>query len=210
VNLKPIQAVQTLVSTALVPSAGKTSSSNPHCLTCCRGVILMKTLSFGPWVRGLGLFTFLLCLVGLVGCGSGKATVKGKVTLDGQAITQGKVYINVPSQNNETVSGDINSDGTYTVEKVPTGEAFITIQSPKPIKPQNLGASMTQGRGGKAQGPTQTEAMKDQQQKAEKDYEEKSKTWKAIPMDYSNQQKKKFVFTIEKGTNDINLPMTSK
>jgi hypothetical protein len=77
------------------------------------------------------LFAVALCLAlaALAGCGKGRATVNGKVTLNGKPLTTGTVsFIGGPS---DTGSGHINADGTYAVPDAPLGDCKVTVQTPR-------------------------------------------------------------------------------
>lgn len=75
-------------------------------------------------MRNLFLLAGMICL--LTGCdGGGSSTVSGKVTLDdGSAAPRGAVMIR-----NEAGSfrDAIQSDGTYTIENVPSGEYGVAV-----------------------------------------------------------------------------------
>jgi hypothetical protein len=69
-------------------------------------------------------------VVFLAGCG-GKGTVSGKVTLNGQPLPGGMVYVNSEAPETEAFAaapgGRIQSDGTYRVDNVTTGKARISV-----------------------------------------------------------------------------------
>jgi hypothetical protein len=68
----------------------------------------------------------VLCLLAAAGC-SGPGTVKGKISYKGQALGGGVVVFSVPGKG--SVSADIGEDGSYTVNKCPTGPAKITVET---------------------------------------------------------------------------------
>src|ERR1700687_74789 len=86
---------------------------------------LEKAIMNTTWVnsiriRSLVLVGLCLAVANLSGCVKGKATVTGKVTLNGQSLTAGTVtFIGGP---NRVGSSIINSDGTYTVGDAPIGD----------------------------------------------------------------------------------------
>jgi hypothetical protein len=88
--------------------------------------------------RTIGLFV-LCCsvLAGVVGCGKGRASVKGKVTFNNQPLTAGNIaYI---ASDNRIGTGIIKSDGTYEIKDAPIGETTITVTTPKtPMGPVRL------------------------------------------------------------------------
>jgi hypothetical protein len=67
-----------------------------------------------------------LLLTAAVGCGSGKGTVSGKVTLDGKPLPAGQ--ISFVGAHGQTATADIK-DGQYTVSNVPTGDVKVTVQT---------------------------------------------------------------------------------
>ena len=72
---------------------------------------------------GLGLTVLAMAFL-IVGCGSG-GNVSGKVYLGEKPLTKGMVYFT--GKGNVVVSGDIQSDGSYSVVGVPVGNAKITV-----------------------------------------------------------------------------------
>lgn len=101
-------------------------------------------LSRHPHVRG-GLVTLGL-LVLLVGCGpnyKARATVKGKVTFGGKALTVGSIMFH--GKNNLTGGATIDKDGNYVMNDAPIGDVTITVTVPK--QPQGGIARMKIGPG---------------------------------------------------------------
>lgn len=86
--------------------------------------LLTWTIRSG-WVVGM-----CLGLAVLSGCGS-SGTVSGKITYEGQPLNGGTVTF-ISSQDGKPYSGPIQSDGSYRVEKIPTGKTKITVQVPEP------------------------------------------------------------------------------
>lgn len=66
----------------------------------------------------------------LTGCGSGKAKVHGKVTLNGQAVVWGTVTI--IDKNGEYHQADIDLQGNYELNDIPKGPVKIAVVSPNP------------------------------------------------------------------------------
>jgi len=67
-----------------------------------------------------------LLLAALPACTSGKATVTGKVTYKGTPLTMGEIHIR--AADGTEVSGEIKSDGSYTVANVPPGNHKVEIK----------------------------------------------------------------------------------
>jgi hypothetical protein len=81
----------------------------------------------------------LLCpaLTGVLGCGKGRATVKGKVTFNNVPLSTGTITFN--AADNRVGTGQIKSDGTYVVGDAPIGEVTITVTTPKtPMGPVGM------------------------------------------------------------------------
>src|SRR5262249_46163481 len=88
-----------------------------------------------PFVASLPLLLRLLLALPLilaVGCSSGMATMKGKITYQGRPVTFGSVT--VLDEDSTAHSGLIEPDGTYTVEGVHPGKVTIGVSSPDPRK----------------------------------------------------------------------------
>jgi hypothetical protein len=76
----------------------------------------------------------LLLLLTALGCGSGSATVSGRVTYKGEPLTAGDIIIY--GANGKIDSGPISADGTYAIYKAPVGDVKIAVLTPKPLPPQ--------------------------------------------------------------------------
>ena len=83
--------------------------------------------------RGPTANLLLVCaLLGLMGCGPGSKShsiVKGKVTINGQALNAGTVTFT--TQDNRQGSATISADGTYTMGDAPQGDVTITVAVPQ-------------------------------------------------------------------------------
>jgi hypothetical protein len=78
-----------------------------------------------PWLAGL-------LVAASCGCGSGTATVSGKVTYKDRPVTYGSVIF--VGADDKSGSAAINPDGSYTASGVPPGEARIAVISRAPSK----------------------------------------------------------------------------
>jgi hypothetical protein len=67
-----------------------------------------------------------LLYVTAVGCGPGKSTVTGKVTLDGKPLSAGTIVF-IPARG-PAVSAEVKG-GQYSVAGVPNGEAKVTVDN---------------------------------------------------------------------------------
>ncbi len=69
-----------------------------------------------------------LLVLGVVGCGGGKADVTGKVTLNNQPIPWGRITFVSEAGNKPAISSPIRN-GTFTIKDCPVGKAKISIES---------------------------------------------------------------------------------
>jgi hypothetical protein len=75
--------------------------------------------------RPSGCLLFLLALL-LSGCGSGKGTVTGRLTVGGKPVTAG-AYVTIFAPTGESALGNVDKDGNYTIENAPLGQVKITV-----------------------------------------------------------------------------------
>jgi hypothetical protein len=78
-------------------------------------------------LRCLQLVGVASLLLLLAGCG-GTGTVSGKVKVNGELVTAGTVTF--LTEDDKLLQGNIGSDGSYTVEKVPPGTVKIGVYAP--------------------------------------------------------------------------------
>jgi hypothetical protein len=74
----------------------------------------------------------VVALLAASGCGGNNATMSGKVTYKGRAVTSGSVVVLNPD--NTASKGEIQPDGTYTVSDVARGHVKIGVLSAEPSK----------------------------------------------------------------------------
>src|SRR5438132_3725963 len=85
-------------------------------------------VSLSPCLLVRSALTITL-LTPIVGCG-GKGDVSGQVTFKGKPLVFGTVQFEA---NDKTFKqGNINRDGTYSIDGVPVGEAKVAVNSPNP------------------------------------------------------------------------------
>jgi len=132
----------------------------------------------------------LLAVLGLGGCGDGKASVGGKVTYKNRPVVTGTVIVAGPD--GVQVAGVINPDGTYAVEGVKAGAVKIGVFSPNPS------ASRDGGRGGAAT----SRLNRGTEQKVD------PKDWVPLPQKYAEPDTSGLAATLKPGsqTHDIDLP----
>src|SRR5262249_15289796 len=86
-------------------------------------------------LRRVGCLTSaLLVLLTALGCGSGSATVSGRVTYQGEPLTAGDLIIY--GANGQIQSGQISADGTYAIYKAPVGDVKMAVLTPKDLPAQ--------------------------------------------------------------------------
>ncbi len=71
----------------------------------------------------------LAVAIGAAGCGRSVGTVTGKVTYKGQPLKGGVVSFTPADGKGPPVPATIAEDGSYTAEKVPTGEMHVTVDN---------------------------------------------------------------------------------
>ncbi len=81
-----------------------------------------------PRTSGLVLLGLLPLLLG---CGRGWGNVSGTVRYKGNPLPNGTITFY--DEKNQAVSGHIESDGKYTVNKVAVGKVKITVTAPMPV-----------------------------------------------------------------------------
>jgi hypothetical protein len=182
----------------------------------------MKTFQMKFPARSVCLLVSLL-LVGVVGCGGAKkGKVEGKVTYDGKRVTFGKVNF-IPKGKGTAVTAEIDSEGHYSVDKVPVGEVTITVETGKlEAKMRELTQQIAQ-MGSVGQIPKDaTSRMKKDQKAPEidtggdertnrlkdlKEQLEKIKKGVEVPEAYSKAETSGVTYTVETGdqTHDIEL-----
>jgi hypothetical protein len=81
--------------------------------------------------RKVGRLLLLVALAVLCGCGR-TAKITGKVTYQGRPVVYGSVIF--LSADKTVRSCIIESDGSYSIEGVPTGEVKVSVASPNPSR----------------------------------------------------------------------------
>jgi hypothetical protein len=135
-------------------------------------------------------------VLGTAGCGGvSKATVTGKVSYNGKVLKGGYVtFIHA----NRTVSGQINQDGTYTIEDIPTGAVKICVATSHLSTKNRTGpASYAPPKGAEAAGGDYTPP----------DRGAAARRYTEIPAKYEKEGTSDLTYTVEGGqtTYDIKL-----
>lgn len=123
-----------------------------------------------------------LLAVAIAGCG-GRGDVTGKVTYQGKPLVWGTVQFE--GSDNLVKSGNINSDGTFTVRGVATGEAKAAVSSINPA------SSDFQLRGPQAKAQARPEV----------------KGWFKIPEKYDTPFGSGLTYEIKRGENKIDIDL---
>jgi hypothetical protein len=118
------------------------------------------------------------------GCG-GRGDVSGKVTYQGKPLVWGTVQFE--GSDGLVKQGNINSDGTYSVREVATGEAQVAVSS---INPKSSDFQPRQAEG-RPPPPPRPEV----------------KGWFPIPDKYDTPHKSGLVYTIKSGPNTIDIDL---
>lgn len=169
-------------------------------------------------LRSSFLIGALAVLLGAVnGCGGGKGTVSGKVTLDGKPLPAGKIGF-VPSKG-VGASGEIK-DGQYSVSGVPAGDMKVTVET-KSIKSKidelssavrlsvrssqpPPGVKMPEG----AKKALEEERKRDEEMKQE--LKELRAAYRQIPEKYSKADSSGLTLKVKGGTNNFDVSLSSK
>jgi hypothetical protein len=114
--------------------------------------------------------------------------VSGKVTFQGKAVRSGSVLF--VGSDSLAYYGQITDAGTYTVEKVPTGLAKISVSSPDP-------KAAGRRRGAEDPGVPQ----RGEEVRAE------VKGWFALPDDVGDPTKSKLSFDVRAGANSHDIEL---
>jgi hypothetical protein len=143
----------------------------------------------------------LLCAAALVlvaalaasGCGSSKtASVSGKVTYRGRAVTSGTVT--VISQDGTVVgSGAIQADGSFTIARAPTGAIRVAVDNPVPPGLTRSGMAVPAGM-----------SPDDPEIKAAR---EQARTFVPIPARYADPKQSGLTAALKGGKNDLPLDL---
>ncbi len=154
----------------------------------------MSDLSVVRHMHRASAILFLLLLMPLVGCGRSKGTLSGKVTYRGAPLPGGTITI-VPEKGNaaQTMSGKIESNGTYSVANVPAGAVKVSIRvsEPTPFAEARIPPSEIAAKGNEAFKPPANSAQPTVR----------------LPLEYSDPDKSGLRYTINGGaqSQDIDL-----
>jgi hypothetical protein len=129
----------------------------------------------------------------LAGCGgSSQSTVTGKVSYKGQPLKGGTVTI-IP-QSGGIASTTIGEDGSYKIDKVPTGPAKVTVDT-KSLRP----ASKNQSFGPYAKAPKDITTPGNQQGDPSR--------YVQIPDQYADPDSSDLTLTVKKGAQQFDIDL---
>lgn len=173
--------------------------------------------------RSLFLGTLALLVPLAVGCGKGKGTVSGTVTLDGQPLPAGTINF-LPSKG--PGAGGSIEDGKYSVANVPAGTMTVTVETDSIKEQMDALAKASQGTpvmgSGSRNLPPQMlakmpedarkkwEEGKKQAEEAPKKLKELQAKYRPIPDKYSKAESSGLTFEVKAGPNTIEVPLSSK
>lgn len=129
--------------------------------------------------------TATLLALAAIGCG-GYGDVSGKVTYKGKALVWGTVQFE--GSDNMIRQGNINSDGTYEISHVATGEAKVAVSS---INPKSSDFQLRRPQEGGPRANPRPEV----------------KGWFPIPEKYDRPYKSGLTYTIKSGENQIDIDL---
>jgi hypothetical protein len=142
--------------------------------------------------RGVRLILGLLLVLAAAatGCpGGGRAKVRGKVTYKGTPLTMGKVIL-VSEDGKVQDTAPIQPDGTFEMDKAPTGKVKVGVANPPPL--------------GAPGGPPLTGSPNDEETKQARAIASK---FVPSPQKYTDPDKSNLTATVNAGSNELNLDL---
>lgn len=125
--------------------------------------------------RSVGLGLMIAC----TGCGPSYGDVRGTVTLNGKPVTKGIVIF--LDETNLPYSGEIQPDGTYSIQKIPAGPVKVYAYT----RPPSSATLRTRDPAAPAEKPGPDD----------------------IPAKYANPETSGLSTTIKSGSNEFNLAL---
>lgn len=158
-----------------------------------------------------------LWVASAVGCGGGKATVTGKVTIDGKPLPAGRISF-VPSKGGAGVGADIK-DGQYTVEKVPVGSVKVTVETTT-IKTKIDALTVAAQQFARSQPPPNAKVPENAKQSLEEERKEAEKKnqelkdlrtkYVPVPEKYGKDNETPITTEVKPGTNTFDVTLQSR
>jgi hypothetical protein len=161
----------------------------------------------GPLRRILAVAA--LALLTLSGCGR-TGTVTGKVTLDGQPLKAGTVAFSSADGKKRTSSAPI-TDGQFTLTKVPTGPGTFTVNTSEVSDYLEKTERAAHPPGTEKMKPAERQQIQQTFQKElTPDMEKRFKGAQLVPPKYANPKTSGLTFTVQSGSQNHDLPLTSQ
>jgi hypothetical protein len=153
-----------------------------------------------PKPSRLILFLALAGASAVAGCGGSTGTVTGSVTYQGRPLKGGTVMFTPAGGGTSPVAVIINEDGSYTAEKVPVGEATITVDT----------AFLRPPPGGGMGGSPKYEPPKEAQgsnYKPPSDLGANARRYVPIPAKYANPAASGLTYKVTSGSQKHDIPL---
>jgi hypothetical protein len=159
-------------------------------------------MGLGRWAVSLALGV----VVGAAGCavgGSSTGTVTGKVTYKGGPVKGGNVYFFVDDKNPGV--GEIQEDGTYKAERVPVGNAKVSVDTESMKPPMGMPAAAAKKYTAPPPDPkVKTEAY------VPPDPGERAKRYVKIPEKYIDPERSGLTYTVKTGSQEFNIEISDR
>ena len=136
----------------------------------------------------------VLVSLSTAGCGSSTGKISGKVYYQNTLVTGGTVSF--VSADKSSQMAEIKEDGSYTVPRVPVGEATICVET-QSFKPPSISAPHYQLPPG-VQGPGGYKPP---------DRAARAKRYVAIPDRYASPEQSGLKYTVNPGSQEYNIKM---
>jgi hypothetical protein len=135
----------------------------------------------------------LVAALAAIGCGSSRtASLSGKVTYRGKAVTSGLVTV-ISRDGTAVGSGPIQPDGSFTIARAPTGAVKVAVDNPVPPGLTRDGMVVPPGM-----------SANDPEIKAAR---EQARTFVPIPPRYADPNQSGLIATIKGGKNELPLDL---
>lgn len=145
-----------------------------------------------PRINRGGMFLVSIAFLGAAGCGASTGTITGKVTFKNTPLKGGTVSF-VSADKQTSKSGPIQEDGSYTVEKVPPGEAIICVETTSVGPPPGV------------PGYAAPAGMENPNATTSTDRAQQAKRYVFIPPRYAEPEQSGLKYTVKSGTQEKNI-----
>jgi hypothetical protein len=151
-------------------------------------------------------FLALVPVLAAAGCGGSKVNISGKVSYKGEPLKGGNVTFSSTAGKGD-VSSRIAEDGTYTVEKCPTGPVIILVET-ESLKP-DFSSGPIAAKGGMVAPPTYSapSGQGNVGNYTPPQREDLSKRYVAIPLEYGDPAQAKIKYEVKSGETTKNIDL---